>query len=294
MARATQATVPLRVDGYIRVSKVGKRRGPRFISPRTQTHAIEAWADARDARVVHVFQELDESGARADRPLLEEAIRRCESGESHGVVVHRVDRFGRSLIDGLVAIDRVRRAGGEFFAVHEGLDTTTETGRLVVRILMSVAEWELERIRAGFESARAAAVARGIHGGCVTPVGYRRSRSGRLRPDPVAGPVIGELFRRRAAGEPVRSVARSLEAQGVRTAFGHPGWSPTATGRVFANPVYLGQARCGPYVCDDAHPALTDGPTWEARSTHARRTFAATLPSISSSESSGARAAVCG
>src|SRR5687767_3604851 len=83
----------LRVDGYIRVSKVGKRRGERFISPRVQATAIKTWAASRGACVMQIFEELDEPGTRAERPLLGQAVARCELGESHGVVVHRVDRF---------------------------------------------------------------------------------------------------------------------------------------------------------------------------------------------------------
>ena len=113
-----------------------------------------------DVTVGEVFEELDESGGRADRPLLMRAIERVESKESAGVVVAKLDRFGRSLIDGLAAIERIRAAGGTFVAVQDGLDITTPTGKLVLRIMLSMAEWELDRIRAPWEVARERAVAR--------------------------------------------------------------------------------------------------------------------------------------
>src|SRR4051812_24574582 len=70
----------LMVTGYLRVSRVGLRRGPRFISPALQREAIEAWAQARGARLLDVFCELDQSGARADRPLLARAVEQIEIG----------------------------------------------------------------------------------------------------------------------------------------------------------------------------------------------------------------------
>lgn len=104
------------VDGYIRVSKVNEREGERFISPLVQRETIERWAQLHGAVVCELFEELDESGARADRPLLERALSRVEQGQSSGIVVSRLDRFGRSLLDGLAAIERISRAGGTFVA----------------------------------------------------------------------------------------------------------------------------------------------------------------------------------
>jgi DNA invertase Pin-like site-specific DNA recombinase len=102
----------LMVDGYVRVSRVGYRGGERFISPSVQKEQIAAWAQARPATVLEVWEELDESGEVFDRPLLEKAVERIEHGVSHGLVVASVDRFGRSVLHGLTVIDRIERAGG--------------------------------------------------------------------------------------------------------------------------------------------------------------------------------------
>lgn len=106
------------IDGYVRVSRV-RRSGPSFISPLEQRDQIEGWAKLNRAVVAHVFEELDESGARADRPLLQEALARIERGDTNGIVVARLDRFGRSLLNGLAAIERIRAAGGLFVSVQD-------------------------------------------------------------------------------------------------------------------------------------------------------------------------------
>src|SRR5215208_6940896 len=97
------------VDGYVRVSQVGDREGARFISPRLQRQRIEQWAKLHRATVVVVHEELNESGARNDRPKLLEALGRIERGDTDGLVVARMDRFGRSLLDSLAAIERIDR-----------------------------------------------------------------------------------------------------------------------------------------------------------------------------------------
>jgi hypothetical protein len=66
--------------GYVRVSDVGGRSGASFISPAIQRERIAAWCSLYDARLQQLFEELDESGSRADRPLLIEAIECVERG----------------------------------------------------------------------------------------------------------------------------------------------------------------------------------------------------------------------
>ena len=163
MSRIRRAAAPVCVDGYVRVSRVGKRKGPSFISPTVQRDAIEEWAARQGFRLLEVFEELDESGARADRPLLEQAIRRIEVGATSALVVWRVDRFGRSLSDGVKTIDRIQSVGGGFYSVQDGLDISTDGGRLVLRILLSVAEYQLDGVRAGWDAARERAIRRGVH-----------------------------------------------------------------------------------------------------------------------------------
>jgi site-specific DNA recombinase len=254
----------LRIDGYIRVSRVGYRGGERFISPSLQREQILAWASLHGAQLLEVWEELDESGARAKRPLLESAVERIERGDSDGLVVAKVDRFARSLVDGLLTIQRIEQAGGKFFSVLDGLDLRTDTGRLVLRIMLSMAEWELERVRAQWAAAKARAVQRGAYTSAFVPPGYRKTRAGRLRLDPQVAPVVAEAFRRRAAGESMQSIGRFLEANGVRTGKGNPCWSATSATRVLSMRAYLGVVHYGTHVNEHAHPALIDAATWQA------------------------------
>jgi hypothetical protein len=66
----------LHLDAYVRVSDVRGRHGPSFISPAQQRERIEAWCELYNAHIEEVFEELDESGRRADRPA--QALERVE------------------------------------------------------------------------------------------------------------------------------------------------------------------------------------------------------------------------
>jgi DNA invertase Pin-like site-specific DNA recombinase len=124
---------------------------------------------------------------------VERAIQRVEQGESDGVVVAYLTRFGRSLSHGLNAIQRITDAGGRFVTVQEGeeLDFSTDTGRLLLRFFLSLAEWELDRIRTNWAVASQRAIARGVYFG-QRPFGYLRGPDGRLSIDPVKGPIAVE------------------------------------------------------------------------------------------------------
>jgi len=174
-------------------------------------------------------------------------------------VVAKLDRLGRSLVDGLAAIERVQRAGGTFVSVADGFDLGTDTGRL---IMLAMGEWQLDRIRSSWEDARARAVERGVHCASKPPTGYARGPSGRLVVRPCDAAAVAELFRRRPDGEPIMALCRQLEARGVRTPYGNAVWKPTSVRHVLANRAYLGEARSGQFVKPGAHPPLVDAVTF--------------------------------
>jgi len=250
-------------DGYVRVSQVNGREGERFISPTAQREAIESWARLHGHQLGRVFEELDQSGARADRPLLLEAIARQERGEAQVLAVAKLDRFGRSLIDGLAAIERVSKAGGSFVSVADNLDFSSPTGRLVLRLMLSLAEWELDRVRATWADAQERAIRRGVFLGSV-PLGYRRTKSGRLELDAGTAPLARELFARAGRGDGPTALAQWITNEEVPTATGGMRWSPTTVQGLLRRRAYLGESHHGQAINRDAHEPLVDAATWQA------------------------------
>ena len=135
--------------GYARVSTEG------------QDPALQLDALAR-AGCERVFEERA-SGARADRPVLAEAMAYARS--SVVVVVWGLDRFGRSLKDLIQNVQDLKARSVGFRSLTEAVDTTTSGGQLVFHIFGALAEFGRELIRertmAGLEAARA----RGRKGG---------------------------------------------------------------------------------------------------------------------------------
>jgi len=254
---------PTRLDGYIRVSRVGGRRGASFVSPEIQRSEIEAWARYRGVEILSFHTDLDVSGGVLERPGLERALLRAEADESEGIVVARLDRFARNLTGALETIARLEEAGAAFVSVAEGLDPTTPAGKMLMRVMLLTAEFELDGIRRSWDESRRRAVGRGLHPSSVPPTGYRRGRGGRLVLDPGSAPALAELFRMRAAYRSWPEMHAHVSGTGLRNPFGTARWTTASLIEVMANRAYLGEARCGPHRNRTAHEPLIDRGTRE-------------------------------
>jgi DNA invertase Pin-like site-specific DNA recombinase len=252
------------VDGYIRVSRRAGREGESFISPEVQRQRISGWAEANGVELLRWWEELDQSGAKRNRPMFQEALARCERGETGGIVVAKLDRFARSAVDALESIKRLNDAGARLVSVEDGFDGSTPMGRFAIGILTLIAELELERIRDNWQTAVSEAVGRGVHISARVPTGYERDESGRLQREEPAASVIAEAFRKRATGTSFRELADFLDAKGVRPSSGSPHWSTQGVGNLIRNRVYLGEARSGKIVNARAHEPIVSQAEYDA------------------------------
>ena len=116
----------------------------------------------RDAGCERIFEDRL-SGARSNRPGLSEALEYARAGDV--LVVWRLDRLSRSLKDLIEVVGRLETLDIGLKSLHESVDTSSSTGRLVFHLFGALAEFERnlirERTRAGLQAARA----RGRKGG---------------------------------------------------------------------------------------------------------------------------------
>ena len=135
--------------GYARVSTTDQALEP-------QTDALTA------AGCEKLFTDVA-SGARTQRPGLDQAIGFCRQGDT--LVVWKLDRMGRSMSHLIETIQQLKQRGVDFRSLTEKIDTTTAGGRLIFHLFGALAEFERalirERVQAGLKSARA----RGRKGG---------------------------------------------------------------------------------------------------------------------------------
>jgi DNA invertase Pin-like site-specific DNA recombinase len=229
-----------------------------------QRRKIADWAKLHEVEIVCWWEELDQSGAKVERPMFQEALARCERGETGGIVVARLDRFARSAVSALESIKRLNEAGARLVSVEDNFDGSTAMGRFAIGILSLIAELELERITESWSTAVSEAVGRGVHISARPPTGYRRGEDGRLLREEPAASAVRELFRRRALGASWAELARFLEEQGVLPNTGNPHWSKVGVAGLVKNPAYLGQARSGRFVKEQAHEPIVSRAEFDA------------------------------
>ncbi|WP_184450560.1 recombinase family protein [Rhizobium sp. BK538] len=103
-----------------------------------------------------VFTDQGVSSSTFDRPGLAEALSTVQSGDM--LIVWRLDRLGRSLIDLIQVINDLGEREVEFRSLNEAIDTSTSGGRLTFHIMGAMAEFERsiisERTKAGMSAAR--------------------------------------------------------------------------------------------------------------------------------------------
>lgn len=108
-----------------------------------------------EAGCMRIFEETA-SGTRIDRPQLAAALDFARTGDT--LVVWRLDRLGRSLKHLMETVAVLEERGVGFRSLHESIDTTTSTGRLVFHIFGALAEFErdliVDRTKAGLAAAR--------------------------------------------------------------------------------------------------------------------------------------------
>jgi site-specific DNA recombinase len=259
------------IDGYVRVSKRGGREGDSFISPRLQEETIRRWAKANGCKVGVVPEpDIDVSGAKAPKDrALGELIDRVREGKSDGVVVAKLDRFGRDVVHVHEAVKAIREAGGRFVAVDDGIDTNTEGSKFHLGMLTLVAEWERDRRRASFAAGVTNAIERGVHVG-PTPVGYVRNSDGRLKPDSDVAPEIRRIFRNRTEGKSWRELARefnaTMEELGRKERLSHSAVSGLVKSRTYRGIVFHGDDEL-----HNAHEPIVAEDDWYAAQTPGKR-----------------------
>lgn len=125
------------------------------VSTGEQSHGLQLDA-LNGAGCDRVFTDTA-SGALADRPQLAAALDYARPGDT--LVVWRLDRLGRSLRHLIETVSGLEEAGVGFRSIHESIDTTTSTGKLIFHIFGALAEFEraliIDRTRAGLAAARA-------------------------------------------------------------------------------------------------------------------------------------------
>src|SRR5256885_12778554 len=136
----------MRVIGYIRVST--DEQATNGVSLAAQEQKVRAYCALYDLELVELIHDPGASAKTLDREGLSRALAALDRGEVDGLVVAKLDRLTRSVVDMATLVNEYfgERAGKSLFSVADAIDTRTAAGRMVLNILVSVSQWERETI----------------------------------------------------------------------------------------------------------------------------------------------------
>jgi DNA invertase Pin-like site-specific DNA recombinase len=201
------------------------------------------------------------SGATLERPALKRLLADIEANKVDVVVVYKIDRLSRALMDFAKLVEVFDRNEVTFVSVTQAFNTTTSMGRLTLNILLSFAQFEREvigeRIRDKFSASRR----KGIWMGGWTPLGYD-IKERKLIINEREAARVRSIFTRFARGIPPQQLIEALAAEGTLNKQGKP-IDKGYLYRVLHNRVYLGEAVHKGTAHPGEHDPIIDRGLWD-------------------------------
>jgi len=245
MSKAPSVTIPKRSRCAIYTRKSSEEGlDMEFNSLEAQRTACEAYVTSQRVEGwVAVRDRYDDggfSGGTLERPALQQLLNDVEGGLIDVIVVYKIDRLSRSLMDFAKLVEALDRNNVTFVSVTQSFNTTTSMGRLTLNILLSFAQFEREVIGERIRDKFAASRKRGMWMGGFVPMGYD-VKNRKLVINESEAATVRMIFERFVALGSVSTLARTLQAEGVTNKRGRI-IDKGFIYKLINNRVYLGEA----------------------------------------------------
>ena len=236
-----------------------------FNSLDAQREACEAYiASQRSEGWVATRERYDDggfSGGTLERPGLKQLLADIDDGLIDVVVVYKIDRLSRSLMDFSKLVEILDRNSVTFVSVTQSFNTTTSMGRLTLNILLSFAQFEREVIGERIRDKVAASRKRGIWMGGYVPHGYD-VQGRKLLVNEAEAASVHKIFERFVELGSATVLARELRRDGFRNKQGtliDKGFLY----RLLSNRVYRGEAVHKGTAYPGEHDAIIEQDLWD-------------------------------
>ena len=259
---------PPRVAIYARVSTDNQMSGEEG-SLATQEATLRAAAAIKfgDDATIRVFREEAASGKSLDRPALQRLLKAVERDEIDHVMVTRIDRVSRSLVDFMNLHATFEAAKVGFHSIKDSFDTSGAFGMAMLQILLVFAQLERAQTAERTSTAMQARAERGLWNGGPPPLGYDPQGAGKLEVNQAEVAVVREAFELMLTLRSTRKVTKALNDRGHRQKQFRSRRRGATGGRLFTQSVvshllrsrlYLGEVRNNSEWFAGRHDAILD------------------------------------
>ena len=197
------------VLGYVRVST--DEQADSGAGLEAQRQAIVAECERRGWQLAEIVEDAGYSAKDLKRPGIIDVLERLARGEAGTLVVAKLDRLSRSVLDFAGLMAQSQREGWALVALDLGVDTTTPQGELMAGVMAQFAQFERRLIGQRTKAALAVKREQGVQLG---------------RPRALPEDVVARIASERAGGASLAAIANRLNDDGVATAQGGAKWWP--------------------------------------------------------------------
>ena len=212
------------------------------------------------------------SGGNTNRPALQRLMSDIRAGLVDIVVVYKIDRLSRSLTDFAELQTEFDKHGVAFCAITQEINTSTSSGRMMLNILMTFAQFEREVIAERIRDKLSASKMKGKYVGGLLPLGYDGdSETMRIVVNPAEAETVKLIYHEYLRSGSPKAVQRMLAEKGLKTkqwtskkGIRHGGKPITLAmiHEILRNPIYIGKLRYRDKVYEGEHDGFIDPDLW--------------------------------
>ncbi|WP_223702746.1 recombinase family protein [Sutcliffiella deserti] len=259
---------------YCRVSTEEQATEGYSISAQLQT--LRQYANLYGWQIAEEYVDEGISGKDIKgRPAMQRMISDVEKDKFQAVLVWKISRLSRNMLDTLVLLDKFEEYEVKFISYSENFDTSSPIGKLVVQLMASIAEMERNTLSENVKLGMTQRAKEGSWNGGVV-FGYD-SFEKELIVNPREAETVQFVFTLYAEGKGLKAIANHLNKEGYRTKLGRH-FSINGIATILDNPIYVGKIRwlqvenwdkkrrrgknANPIVVDGKHKAIITDELW--------------------------------
>lgn len=216
----------------------------------------------------YVFEDAGYSAKNTDRPDYQEMMERMRTGEFSHLLVWKIDRISRNLLDFARMYDELKQLGVAFVSKNEQFDTSSAIGEAMLKIILVFAELERKMTGERVTSVMLSRASAGQWNGGRIPYGYQYDKQTKeFSIDSLEAKVVRRIYELYEREQSLLYVTRYLNENGIFNRTGKQ-WTPTTICKILKNPFYIGHYKYNSTKQGDTGYKVRDKSEWVIYENH--------------------------
>lgn len=195
---------------------------------------------ALDIPEYEIFEDAGYSAKNTDRPRYQQMMARLRTGEFSHLIVWKIDRISRNLLDFAAMYEELKRLGVVFVSKNEQFDTSTAIGEAMLKIILIFAELERKMTSERVTAVMVSRANNGQWNGGRIPFGYAYDKVTKIFSiNEKEAATVRAIYDKYEETHSLLQTCKFLNENGLSTRSGIP-WNPTTARTMLSNPFYIG------------------------------------------------------